>query len=121
VLNRVESTEYSWETTVVYTQEYPITLPIIGIGQTPKSFGAWRLPIVWWVKYFTKHYRLLYCSKSSNTLHYWITSLMIKTETISHVVSVFPVLFHCQIQNKQQVCHYNNFSALNTLLSLIYM
>jgi len=33
VLNPVDSTEYPWETTVVYTQGYPITLPTFGIGQ----------------------------------------------------------------------------------------
>jgi len=33
VLNRVESTEYSQATTVVYTQEYPLTLLMVGIGQ----------------------------------------------------------------------------------------
>jgi len=33
VLNRVESTEYSRATTVVYTHEYPITLPMVGTGQ----------------------------------------------------------------------------------------
>jgi len=33
VLNQVESTDYSQATSVVYTQEYPITLPMAGIGQ----------------------------------------------------------------------------------------
>jgi len=33
VLKRVESTKFSRATTVVYTQEYPITLPEIGTGQ----------------------------------------------------------------------------------------
>jgi len=32
VLNRVKSTEYSRATTVVYTQQYPLTLPVAGIG-----------------------------------------------------------------------------------------
>jgi len=33
VLKRVERTEYSRETTVVYTQEYPITLSMVRICQ----------------------------------------------------------------------------------------
>jgi len=33
VLNRVKSTKYSQATTDVYRQEYPITVPIVGIGQ----------------------------------------------------------------------------------------
>jgi len=33
VFNRVESTEYSQAMTVVYTHEYPLTLPVDGIGQ----------------------------------------------------------------------------------------
>jgi len=33
VLNRVESTEFSRPTTGVYTQEYPITVSMVGIGQ----------------------------------------------------------------------------------------
>ena len=33
MLTHVESTEYSRATTVVYTQEYPITLAMVGIGQ----------------------------------------------------------------------------------------
>ena len=33
MLNQVESTEYSQATTVVYTHEYPITLPMDGTGQ----------------------------------------------------------------------------------------
>ena len=35
LLNRVEITEYSRATTIVYTQEYPITLPMVGMGQIP--------------------------------------------------------------------------------------
>ena len=33
MLNRVESTEYSQATTLVHTQEYPITLPVVEVGQ----------------------------------------------------------------------------------------
>jgi len=33
MLNRVESTEYSRQTTLVYIQEYPITLPLDGVSQ----------------------------------------------------------------------------------------
>jgi len=33
VLNQVENTVYSRATRVVYTQEYPLTLPLVGIGQ----------------------------------------------------------------------------------------
>ena len=43
MLNRVESTEYSWATTVV-THEYPITLPMDGIGQMSR-LNARCLPI----------------------------------------------------------------------------
>ena len=45
VLTRVESTEYSWATTVVYTQEYPTTLPMVGIGQMSR-LNARCLPII---------------------------------------------------------------------------
>jgi len=44
VLNRVESTEYSRATTVVYTHEYPITLAKVGISQTSR-LNARCLPI----------------------------------------------------------------------------
>jgi len=44
VLNRVESTEFSQETTDVYTQEYPITLPMVGTGQMSR-LNARCLPI----------------------------------------------------------------------------
>jgi len=44
-----ESTEYSQETTLVYTQEYPITLPMVGIGQRSR-LNARCLPI--------EHYRV---------------------------------------------------------------
>ena len=43
-LYRVESTELSRATTVVYTQEYPITLPLVGIGQM-SSLNARGLPL----------------------------------------------------------------------------
>jgi len=44
VLNRVESTDYTRTKTVVYTQEYPITRPMVGIG--PMSMlNARCLPI----------------------------------------------------------------------------
>ena len=33
MLNHFESTEYLQATIDVYTQEYPITLPVVGIGQ----------------------------------------------------------------------------------------
>jgi len=33
VLNRIESTEFSPATNFVYTHEYPITLPMVGIDQ----------------------------------------------------------------------------------------
>ena len=33
MLNRVESTEYSRATTVVYTHAYPIPLPLVGIDK----------------------------------------------------------------------------------------
>jgi len=36
VLNRVERTEYSQATTIVYTHEYPITLPMVGKGQVSR-------------------------------------------------------------------------------------
>jgi len=50
-LNRVENTEYSQATTctVVYTQEYPITLHMVGIGQM-SSLNAHCLPIVGYVE-----------------------------------------------------------------------
>jgi len=44
VLNQVESTEYSRATTVVYTQEYPITVHTVGIGQMSR-LNARCLPI----------------------------------------------------------------------------
>jgi len=40
----VDSTDYSRETTVVYTHEYPITVPIVGIGQMSK-LSAHCLPM----------------------------------------------------------------------------
>ena len=40
MLNRVKRTDNSRATTVVYTQEYPITLPVIGIGQNQGSMLA---------------------------------------------------------------------------------
>ena len=45
MLNPVKSTEYSRETSLVYTQEYPITLSMFGIGQMPR-LNARCLPIV---------------------------------------------------------------------------
>ena len=36
MLNRVEGTEYSRVNTVVYTQKYPITVPMVGIGRMAK-------------------------------------------------------------------------------------
>jgi len=36
VLTPVESTEYSQETTLVHTQEYPISLPMFEIGQVSR-------------------------------------------------------------------------------------
>ena len=44
MLNRVESTEYSRASTAVYTHEYPITLPMVGIGQMSR-FNDSCLPI----------------------------------------------------------------------------
>ena len=44
-----ESTEYSQETPLVYTQEYPIPLPMVGIGQRSR-LTAHCLPI--------EHYRV---------------------------------------------------------------
>jgi len=44
VLNRVESTAFLRETTVVYTNEYPFTLPMVGIGQLAR-LNASCLPI----------------------------------------------------------------------------
>jgi len=44
VLNRVERPEYSQATTVVYTQEYPITLTMVGTGQMSRLNARW-LPI----------------------------------------------------------------------------
>ena len=43
-LNRIESTELSRATTVVYTQEYPIILPVVGIGQMSR-LNARGLPL----------------------------------------------------------------------------
>jgi len=40
----VDSTEYSRETTVVYTQEYPMPVPMFGIDQMSR-FSARCLPI----------------------------------------------------------------------------
>jgi len=45
VLNRVESTEYSQVNTVVYTQEFPITVPMVGIGRMSR-LNARCLPLV---------------------------------------------------------------------------
>jgi len=45
LLNRVESTGFF---TVVYTQEYPITLPMVGIGQM-SMLSIRCLPMVTWV------------------------------------------------------------------------
>jgi len=45
VLNRVESTEYSRATTVVYTHGYPATQSMDGIGQMSRP-NARCLPIV---------------------------------------------------------------------------
>ena len=42
MLNSVDSIEYSREITDVYTHEYPITLPMGGIGQ----LSTLNLPIV---------------------------------------------------------------------------
>jgi len=44
VLNRGESTEFSRAITVIQTQEYPITLPVIGTGQMLR-INARCLPI----------------------------------------------------------------------------
>jgi len=44
VLNRVESTDYSRATTVVYTQEYPTLLPKVEIGQMSRLIAR-CLPI----------------------------------------------------------------------------
>jgi len=44
VFNRVENTEYSRAMTVVYTHEYPITLPMGGTGQMSR-LNAHCLPI----------------------------------------------------------------------------
>jgi len=45
VLNRVENTEYPRANTVVYTQEFPITVPMVGIGRMSR-LNARCLPIV---------------------------------------------------------------------------
>jgi len=45
VLNRVESTEYSRATTVVYTQEYPATQSMNGTGQMSRH-NAGCLPMI---------------------------------------------------------------------------
>ena len=44
MLNRVERPEYSQATTLVYTQEYPITLTMVGTGQMSRLNARW-LPI----------------------------------------------------------------------------
>jgi len=44
VLKRVESTEYSRPNTVVFKQEYPITLTLDGLGQISR-LNARCLPI----------------------------------------------------------------------------
>mgnify|MGYP000007603483 CR=1 FL=1 len=54
MLNRVKSTEYSRETTVVYTYEYSVTLPMVGISQMPRLIAR-CLPIT---RKFSLHLRL---------------------------------------------------------------
>ena len=44
MLNRVESIEFSRATTIVYTQQYPLTLPMVGMGQMSR-LNARCLPI----------------------------------------------------------------------------
>ena len=44
MLNRVESTECSRTTTIVYLHEYHITLPVVGTGQMSR-LNARCLPI----------------------------------------------------------------------------
>jgi len=44
VLNRLKRTEYSQATTVVYTHQYPITLPMVGTSQMSR-LNAHCLPI----------------------------------------------------------------------------
>jgi len=48
VLICVKSTEYSQATTVVYTQEYPITVSMVGIGQISRLIAR-CLPIISWI------------------------------------------------------------------------
>jgi len=55
VLNRVESTEYSRAMTVVYTHEYPSTLPMDGTGQLT-MLNARCLPIYQTILIFYKIY-----------------------------------------------------------------
>jgi len=45
VFNRVESTAYSRAMIVVYTHEYPVTLPMEGTGQISRLKYAHCLPI----------------------------------------------------------------------------
>ena len=49
MLNRVESTAFLRETTVVYTNEYPFTLPMVGIGQL-STLNAGCLSIIFEIK-----------------------------------------------------------------------
>jgi len=51
VLNRVESIEYSRATTVVYTHEYRIALPMVGISQMSR-LNARCLPFIFWYLYY---------------------------------------------------------------------
>ena len=44
MFNLAKSTEYSRATTIVYTQEYPITLPMFGTGQMSRH-NARCLPL----------------------------------------------------------------------------
>ena len=57
MLNRVESTEYSRATTIVHTQENPITLLLVGIGQCSRR-NARCLPITYNPSYIT--FKLVY-------------------------------------------------------------
>ena len=45
MLNQIDSTEYSRATTIVYIQEYPITLSMVGIGRMSR-LNARCLPIM---------------------------------------------------------------------------
>ena len=70
MLNRVESTEYSQVTTLVHTQEYPITLPVVGIGQLTR-LNARCLSIPMHTIIFSVHY----VQVSINTLFFFNSCL----------------------------------------------